>query len=248
MKLKLQRVATLIEKFGLSKGLQLYLGLRKNNLPHISLPGIKSLIFLRPGTTDNAIFDQVFVKGEYSIPLSFEPSVIVDVGAHIGLFTVFMKNLFPEARFICVEPGKSNFQQLRKNTEAYQSIQIENAAIWNRSTSVLLQEQFDLGQSGLQATEHSAGETQAITMEMLFEKYSLSHIDILKLDIETAEKIVFANGYEGWLKRVRLIIIELHDWLEPGCAQVFLKAINLTFEHYRYTVCGENTVIENLDF
>jgi hypothetical protein len=45
-----------------------------------------------------------------------------------------------------------------------------------------------------------------------------------------------------------MIIIELHDWLEPGCSAVFFEAINKIYSNYSHSVKGENTIIENSDF
>jgi hypothetical protein len=77
------------------------------------------------------------------------------------------------------------------------------------------------------------------------ENFGLKTIDVLKIDIETSEKTVFLNNYEEWLPKVRLIIIELHDWLEPGCSTIFFEAINKMFGNYSTLVKGENTIIEN---
>lgn len=249
MGLKLKRVATFIERFGAVKGLQLYLGLRRNNLSLIVLPGFTGPIALRPGTTDNAIFDQVFVRRDYGLPINFRPQVIVDAGGHIGLFTVFMKSRYPGARFVCIEPDRENYLQLQKNILGFNNVQTVQAAIWNNCGRVNMTERAGLGKSGLRAEEGGdESETEAITMEMLFEKFAFSKIDLLKMDIETAEKIVFSHGFSSWLKQVRMVIIELHDWLEPGCGRAFFEAVNQTFRNYRYSVWGENTVIENLDF
>ncbi|MCQ4062169.1 FkbM family methyltransferase, partial [Klebsiella pneumoniae] len=72
-------------------------------------------------------------------------------------------------------------------------------------------------------------------------------VDILKLDIETSEKAVFSAGFEVWLPKVKMIIIELHDWMEPDCAKPFFEAVNKCFKSYTYSMKGENTVIVNND-
>jgi hypothetical protein len=52
-------------------------------------------------------------------------------------------------------------------------------------------------------------------MDTLMKETGLSTIDLLKIDIEGAEKDVFQDC--AWIKNVRVIAIELHDRVRPGC-------------------------------
>ena len=92
------------------------------------------------------------------------------------------------------------------------------------------------------------GKVTAVTIDSLMQAYGLNHVDVLKIDIETSEKELFLKNYERWLPKVRMIVIELHDWLRPGCSRAFFAAVNATLNNYSYTVCGENTIIENKDW
>jgi hypothetical protein len=61
--------------------------------------------------------------------------------------------------------------------------------------------------------ETPQGETpdiEGISVEELLCRTGHAPIDILKMDIEGSEKIVFSNGHEKWLPLVRNIVIELH--------------------------------------
>ena len=48
--------------------------------------------------------------------------------------------------------------------------------------------------------------------------FGLAHIDILKVDIEGAEKEVFSDTSK-WIDRVGSLIVETHDHMKPGCSQ-----------------------------
>ena len=48
--------------------------------------------------------------------------------------------------------------------------------------------------------------------------------DILKIDVEGAEKEIFSKNYESWLGKVNVIMIELHDHIRGGCAKTFYSA------------------------
>jgi len=92
------------------------------------------------------------------------------------------------------------------------------------------------------------GDVVMATVDDLLAEFSLPHIDILKLDIESAEKQLFSENYMSWLSKTRIILIELHDWMEPGCSRSFFTAINEAFPNYSFYQVGENSVISNLGF
>ena len=78
-------------------------------------------------------------------------------------------------------------------------------------------------------------------------EHQLTQIDILKIDIETSEKQLFSENYSEWLPKVKVIIIELHDRMDAGCAKSFFTAINNCYTNYTYSTLGENVIITNLD-
>ena len=65
--------------------------------------------------------------------------------------------------------------------------------------------------------------------------------DILKIDIESAETVVFSQNYEKWLRKVQNIVIELHG---EECEAIFFKAMS-PYKYDLYT-SGELTVCRNI--
>jgi len=57
------------------------------------------------------------------------------------------------------------------------------------------------------------------------ERFQLEEIDLLKIDIEGAEKELFSTNYESWLPKTKVLYIELHDRYRKGTATSFFKAI-----------------------
>jgi FkbM family methyltransferase len=55
-------------------------------------------------------------------------------------------------------------------------------------------------------------------------------VDILKLDIEGAEKEVFSADDLSWLRKIRLLIIELHDRYKKDCTKTVFEALS----HFEY--------------
>ena len=82
---------------------------------------------------------------------------------------------------------------------------------------------------------------KAFTINSIMEQFSLNHIDILKIDIEGSEKELFQEGYESWLSKTKVLIVELHDNMRDGCSKSFFKALNNYKHHIKYK--GENIYV-----
>ena len=59
-------------------------------------------------------------------------------------------------------------------------------------------------------TADDPGGVRAYSLDELLDTYSISQIDMLKLDIEGAERLLFGSNYERWLPRVKAIAVEIH--------------------------------------
>jgi hypothetical protein len=58
--------------------------------------------------------------------------------------------------------------------------------------------------------------TPTITVPGLMQQFGLETIDVLKIDVEGAEREIFAAC--DWMDKVRFLAIELHDRFWPGCS------------------------------
>jgi FkbM family methyltransferase len=55
------------------------------------------------------------------------------------------------------------------------------------------------------------GDLDAIDISTVLERFGLEHVDVLKMDVEGAERTIFSRIYKSWLDRVGCFVIELHD-------------------------------------
>jgi len=217
---------------------------KKNPLVTVSLPSLKYPVYIRKNTSDIKTFQQIFHNKEYEINIGFEPKIIFDCGANIGLASVYFKNRYPGAKIIAVEPESSNFELLVKNTKAYGDINCIRSGIWNKTANLKITDK-GFGNWGFITEEVPGGgadTVKAISIDELMKKYDVDHIDILKIDIESSEKELFDENFEKWLPKVKVILIELHDYMKEGCAVSFFKAM----VNYKFTIryIGENIICE----
>lgn len=152
---------------------------------------------------------------------------VVDMGANIGLASLFLQARYPAARLVCVEPVRANTELIRVNAaqNGFDWI-VERAAIagtsgtvtlhpnewWSSSTTTAGVAEYREGNPGRleKVLAMPPEEVEAVTVEQLMDRHGLDQVDILKLDVEGAEADVFAQD-TSWLERVRVLIVEIHD-------------------------------------
>lgn len=202
-------------------------------LLQIIRPDIKFPFFLRVPSSDVPTFDQIFIKNEYDCDFTIMPKTIVDAGANIGLASIYFANKFPDAKIIAIEPEESNLEVLRSNIAPYENIILVCGALWHENTKINLVDP-GLGKWGFM-TQAQDGvdkkygeivhEVQGLTVNTIIEEQVIDHIDILKIDIEGAEREVFRDP-SSWIEKVDALIIELHERMKPGCNRIFYSRTN----------------------
>ncbi|TIH15807.1 FkbM family methyltransferase [Marinifilum sp. JC120] len=188
--------------------------------------------WVRLTTSDIPTCKQIFIYREYDFAVKESPKIIIDAGANIGLASIFFANKYPDAQILAIEPEKSNFDLLARNTAPYPNITAIQAALWHKNEQINLVDPglgkwgFMTEQKGISAQQNNiCHSVPAITVSKLMEDYNLEKIDILKIDIEGAEKEVFSDS-SPWVNKVNSIIVELHESQKPGCNRSFYCGTN----------------------
>ena len=236
----------IIKRFGVKAAFFLIRSkFKKNKLENIYLKGIKSQIYLSNYGPDVTTLFQIFYAGEYDIHLQETPQFIIDCGANIGLSAVFFASKYPDALIVAIEPDENNFKYLLKNTEPHKNIYCLKKAIWPSNVKLEIIDSGN-GNWGLQ-TKIADGDrntmiVDGITLDQILVTYGKGKIDLLKIDIEGAEKELFSQHFENWLSKTKVIAIELHDGIDPNISTIFFNALAL-FSYNKYNK-GENLICE----
>jgi FkbM family methyltransferase len=189
----------------------------------------KHPLLCRPDTSDRDAFAQIFIRREYAWLGSSEMvKTIVDGGANVGYATAYFLSRFPCAHVIAIEPDERNFEILKDNARSYgDRATLLHSAIWARKVGLTVRKGQDRDGREWATTVHECSveelpDIAATDIGSLMKEFNIEFIDILKLDIEGSEKIVFSENYECWIDKVGVIMIELHS---KECSDAFLKAL-----------------------
>jgi FkbM family methyltransferase len=202
--------------------------------------GIRNPVYIRMRTTDVSVYHEVLNCGQYAIDLPFSPKIIVDAGANIGMASLYFAAKYPQARIIAIEPEPSNFAMLAQNVGAYPNILPIHAALWNRDGEIGVNTpgsfENPLSKVGFVVREGQGVPVRAITVRTLMREMGIQCIDILKVDIEGAEKEVFETC--DWMDTINCLMIELHDRFRPGSS----TAVDAVSKGFLLSKHGETTV------
>lgn len=223
-----------------------YLGCVKTKLlPHS--------IYFRSNTTDISIYRQIFVNCEYDFPVAIEPKFIVDAGANVGYSAIYLSRKFPGAKIVAIEPEPTNFDLLCRNVAPYKNIVPIKKALWHNCDGVDLFSPPS-GKTGAQKDGFHVAlgcdvgsntfKVESISIDEILRSFGVDTIDILKIDVEGAERDIFAHS-QTWIDRVSIIASEMHDRIVPGCTRAFYNATNsFPFEYVK----GENIFVGRVPF
>jgi FkbM family methyltransferase len=181
------------------------------------------------GTSDRVVLKQVFLDQEYA-PVAHIPRVntIVDCGANIGLTSMYLLECYPNARLLAIEADARNAEICRRNLRPHgDHASVVTAAIWSRgnwysTVPLILDHTFGDGREWAttvkEAPSHVAPDVPGIGLQAVCDR--VGDIDLLKVDIEGCEAVMFATNHEKWLPRVRNMAIELHG---RECSEIFFR-------------------------
>ena len=143
---------------------------------------------------------------------------IIDCGANIGLTTYYFSQF---AKIVySIEPSKEHFEILQKMVEFNKltNVNLINKAIYIKKGN------FPFGgpiQNKTMKSLHMATwqdgkpeETvETLTFKDLFEENKISHVDLLKLDIEGTEtEVISHTSFTEVAPKINTVIVERHGW------------------------------------
>lgn len=193
------------------------------------------------------LFLEIFGNEEYYFKAATDTPFIIDCGANIGMATLYFKMLYPHAEIIAFEPARLCFGVLQKNITSnhLDKVTTINKALSDHEGTVEL---FDAsgGRGNLCATMlfDKKGPKNAYFASVecaTLSSYITKPVDLLKIDIEGAERVVLDDLKKSKkLSLIKEIVLEYHHHFLGENSVDALGAFLATLEqaHFGYQILG----------
>ena len=171
-------------------------------------------IKIRVNSTDLMALTHVWMIQEYSgddFPISND-DVIIDVGAHIGLFALFASQFCKNGKIFCYEPIKENYKILIENIEMnqIQNIFPNNLAVTKETSRVKIFLNDDQSGHSMFTQNKNFVEVDSKSLSDIFIDNGIKECDFLKLDCEGAEYEIVESLSADLFTKINKTVIEYH--------------------------------------
>ncbi len=157
----------------------------------------KKIIKLRKQSTDLMALIHVWLIEEYK-KSGFQINqndVVIDIGAHIGLFTIYASQFCTKGSIFSFEPMKDNYQLLLENIKLNNLKQVKffNLAVSNSNDPIKLFINDDESGHSMFSQSSQNLTVNSISLKRIFDENQIEYCNFLKLDCEGAEYEIIKN-------------------------------------------------------
>lgn len=226
------------------------------NIPLIlstSNVSLASEVFYYGSTYGMAVFQTMIVTlSRHIVPYleTLSEPIIVDVGAHLGFFSLPLASLLHHPRIYAVEPVSNTFHLLEKNTQNMTSIKAFRLGLWNKKGNMniysnphllmyssLFPERFTWDKHPHQES------VRLTTLDSFCKENNINSIDLLKVDAEGAEEKILRGG-SRMLSRTHYIFIECPlDQIDHSTFTSLMST--LVGKHYNFQLVKITSTMEH---
>ena len=189
-------------------------------------------LYFRENTSDIYIFNEIINMKTYKIPENMKLNGLIDIGAHIGIFSLYFLNLFPETKIFAFEPSPDNYNMLQLNLSVnnlQQKVIAYEAGLYTGiGIKYLKPTPWHHNDMIYKINPHPESSDLRVPIAVLdfncIKKLS-ENCDCLKMDIEGAEWDILPLVEDKLLEDFKVILMECHK--NTGEAQLFIDRLKI---------------------
>jgi FkbM family methyltransferase len=222
----LLNMASVVRKEGIST----WRALKSDRPSSVRFRNLQYPILVRPETMDADIIISNIVREEYGqFEPSSEPLWMIDAGAYIGDTASFFLSRFPKLRVVALEPSPPSYEAATSNLRPYmERVTLLRKGLWGSNKTL------NLRGTWAGATIEEIGEQiECVTIPSIIEEFDIPRVNILKMDVEGAETDVFSASDLNWLKKVDLLLVEIHNEEAMTVVSSALKRAGFSMKQFR---------------
>lgn len=145
-----------------------------------------------------------------------QDGVFVDVGAHVGLYSLELAS--KAAQCIAIEANPDTHARLESNiklNELWDKVSTINAAAWNKKTRLDMTDPNGKKAGGSTQCVPTKGEGLVLAepLDELLKRFDPARVDMVKIDVEGAEARVLKGARKTLMTHHPVLLIEMHDFL-----------------------------------
>lgn len=185
---------------------------------------------------------EIFYNDQYCINSFIKNGdTVVDVGGNIGLFSLFVKEIYKNSQIIVFEPEENNFKLLKENLKNYNGIDFYQKAIGNNTGKVKLNISKNMGAHSIDINNPitlnpgyiSRQSVELVKLDNILNK----KIDVIKIDIEGYEKEAIEGAKNTIVNNLPLIVVAYEHY--NGQKEDLINTIKGINRDYKYLILND---------
>lgn len=162
---------------------------------------------------------EIFVNEDYKYNNEKKKDLrIIDIGANVGYFSLFISQKYPIAKIYSFEPFPATYERLQENLKlnTVSNVKTYQLAVSDKKGTAEFYSIDWAGCNTLTKGKFDEGHfettvVQTISFNDLFEMTGTPEFDYAKIDCEGSEYPIFLNSKDSAIKAVKNYVIEVHD-------------------------------------
>lgn len=195
---------------------------------------------------DESVFNEIFTDRDYKILdqiIKNAKNLILDIGAHLGFFSIYAKTINKDIPITAFEPDERNFDLLKENLKLnhIKNITVKRVAVSNTIQKQSLYISADShNHSLLQSANVEQNNTKVVDTTTLDKILAWTPVcDLVKMDCEGAEFEIIKNLTPETFKKIKTFYVEYHEFgdnlKKENLSEVFRKNnfnVKTFYSHY----------------